>query len=256
MIDLSGQVALVPGGSGGIGSHVAELLAECGADIALGYHANAERAEQVAETIRAMGRKVRLDRLEATDLAASHAWAAAVLDEFGRLDILANCCGWNGPFGLFSAQDPAQWSRILAIELTACLNLSHAVVDHMVARRSGRIITIGSESGKAGLSGSAVSAAARGGVNAFSKSLAREVGRHAVTVNVVCPGPTETPVLDRLRAQGETGQKLVQGLVTSIPMKRVGTPREVAAVVAFLASGDGGFITGQAISVSGGLTMT
>lgn len=255
MIDLQGRVALVAGGNGGIGRHVAEVLAECGANVAIGYHSNAAEAEAVAATIRAHGRRAEATRFDATDLASAKAWVSAAIGSFGKVDILANCCGWRGPFGLFKDQDPNDWSRIIAIELVACLNLSLAVVDHMIARRSGRIVTLGSESGKAGLSGSAVSSAARGGVNAFSKSLAREVGRHAVTVNVVCPGPTETPTLDALRAQGQTGQRLLDSLVASIPMKRVGLPREVATAIAFLASDEGGFVTGQAISVSGGLTM-
>ncbi len=255
MNDLRGQVAMVAGASGGIGSAVALLLAECGADIALSCHANAARAGEVADSIVAMGRRVRLDTLDATDAGAARDWVAGTIAAFGKVDVLANCCGWSGAFQLFKDQDPAAWSRIIAIELTACFNLSHAVLHHMVARRRGRIITLGSDSSKTGLSGAAVTAAARGGVNAFSKSLARELGRYGVTVNVVCPGPTQTPVLDMLRAQGETGEKLVQGLIAAIPMKRVGTPREVAAAVAFLASEEGGFITGQAISVSGGLSM-
>ena len=255
MIDLRGRVALVAGASGGIGSTVALLLAECGADLALAYHSNRARAREVADAIAAMGRRVRLDALDATDATAAAEWVNGVIADFGQADVLANCCGWHGTFELFKDQDPGLWAGIIGIELTACLNLAHAVSGHMAARGRGRIVTIGSESGKAGLSGSAVSSAARGGVNAFSKSLARELGRHGVTVNVVCPGPTETPVLEALRAQGATGEKLVHGLIASIPMKRVGTPREVAAAVAFLASDEGGFITGQAISVSGGLTM-
>lgn len=256
MIDLRGRVALVVGASGGIGSHVAEVLAECGADLVLAYHSNRSRAEEVATTIQVMGRRGVLHKVDATDVSAANALVTDALHAFGQIDILANCCGWNGAFQLFKDQDPTLWRQIIAVELTACLNLSHAVLENMIAKRSGRIITLASESGKAGLSGSAVSSAARGGVIAFSKSLAREVGRHAITVNVVCPGPTETPVLEMLRQQGATGQRLIEGLVASIPMKRVGLPREIASTIAFLASQEAGFITGQAISVSGGLTMT
>jgi 2-hydroxycyclohexanecarboxyl-CoA dehydrogenase len=174
------------------------------------------------------------------------------------VDILANCLGWSGHtlFSLFTEQKPQMWKDCVQIELMAAIYLSDAVIHHMVGRGYGRIITVGSDSSKVGETGAAASSAARAGNNAFSKSLARETGRHGITVNTVCPGPTDTPILDKLASSGGTGEKIVAALVRSIPMKRIGTPREVANAVAFLASDAASYITGQAISVSGGLTMS
>jgi 2-hydroxycyclohexanecarboxyl-CoA dehydrogenase len=137
----------------------------------------------------------------------------------------------------------------------AFVNLSHAVIGSMVRQGSGRILSIGSDGGKVGQSGAAVGSAAHGGLIAFAKALAREVGRFGVTVNIVCPGPTEGPTLEALRSRGNTGSKIVEEMIRRVPMKRAGTARELAATMAFLASEEGGYITGQAISVSGGLTM-
>jgi 2-hydroxycyclohexanecarboxyl-CoA dehydrogenase len=142
------------------------------------------------------------------------------------------------------------------IEMMSLAYQAHAVIFHMIERRYGRIVTVGSDSSKVGESGAAMSAAARAGNNAFSKSLAREVGRFGITVNTVCPGPTDTPILDALQSSGDTGEKLVAKLKVLNAMKRIGTPQEVANAAVFLASDAASYITGQAISVSGGLTMS
>ncbi len=258
LIDVSGRVAIVPGASGGIGSAVAEVLAECGADVALGYRSNRQRVDEVLDHVGKLGRRASAHQVDATDPAAIKAWVDQVIADYGQVDILANCLGWKGhtSFSLFTEQDPASWRACVEIELMACIYFADAVIPHMIERRYGRIVTIGSDSSKVGESGAAASAAARAGNNAFSKSLARECSRHGVTVNTVCPGPTDTPVLDQLNNSGDTGQKIVAALIRSIPMKRIGTPREVANAVAFLASDAASYITGQAISVSGGLTMS
>jgi len=133
--------------------------------------------------------------------------------------------------------------------------LAHAVLPHMIARQSGRIITLGTDGAKSGQSGVAIACAGSAGAISFSKSLAREVGRYGITVNVICPGPTVTPVLDIMLSQDNVGAKLVEGAIKAIPLRRAGEAREVAAAFAFLASPGGSYITGQAISVSGGLTM-
>lgn len=257
LVDLSGRVAIVPGASGGIGSAVGELLAECGADLFLGYGSNQARVLEVQEHARNLGRRAIAHPLDATDPEAIKSWVQTAIKEFGRVDILANCLGWKGhtSFVLFTAQSPVAWRKCVDIELMAAIYLSDAVIHHMIERKYGRIITVGSDSSKVGETGAAASSAARAGNNAFSKALARETGRHGVTVNTVCPGPTDTPVLDQLVSSGDVGEKIVAALVRSIPMKRVGTPREVASAVAFLASDAASYITGQAISVSGGLTM-
>lgn len=255
--DLTGRVALVPGASGGIGSAVAEVLAENGADVALTYHSNRKRVDEVADAARAQGRQVWVDQLDASDPAAINSWVEGMIEKAGHIDILTNCIGWNDhtAFVFFTDQSPDNWQSVVDIELMAGIHLCRAVINHMIGRKYGRIVTVGSDSGKVGESGAAVSAAARGGTNAFSKSLAREVGRHGITVNAVCPGPTDTPVLEALKTSSEMGAKLTEKLVKLNAMKRIAQPREVADAVAFLASDAASYITGQAISVSGGLTM-
>jgi 2-hydroxycyclohexanecarboxyl-CoA dehydrogenase len=256
VIDLKGKLALVPGGSGGIGSAIAEVLAECGADVVVGYRRNRTRADEVVRGAQKMGRKARADSVDVSDYAAVKAWIDAVAAEHGRIDILANCVGWTEhDFSLFKDQKPEMWGAIVAQQFNAPVFLSHCVLPHMIARKAGRILHLGSDGAKGGQSGVAVACGGIGGAIAFSKSLAREVARHGITVNVVCPGPTRTPGLDEMMKDPNVGAKLVEGAIRAIPMKRPGEPREVANAFAFLASDAASYITGQALSVSGGLTM-
>ncbi len=192
-----------------------------------------------------------------SDLKDVEGWVADVRAAYGRIDVLASCVGWRSGEGfvLFAEQPPDVWQDLIAVQLMGFVNLAHAVVPHMVAQGAGRIIQVGSDGGKVGQSGAAVASAAHGGMIAFAKALAREVGRNGVTVNVVCPGPTEGPTLEGLRNRGTTGSKIVEEMIRRVPLKRPGTGREIAGTMAFLASEAGGYITGQAISVSGGLTM-
>ncbi len=255
-MDLNGQVALVPGGSGGIGSHVAEVLAECGATIVVGYRSNSQRAHEVVAKAANRGGTAHAEQIDVTDYDAAKTWVARCSRNFGKVDILATCVGWfEEGFSLFKDQQPSQWQAMIAQQFWSQVYLAHAVLPLMIDCKAGRIITLGSDGAKAGQSGAAIANAGVGGVISFSKSLAREVARYSITVNVVCAGPTETPVLETLRSRGDLGAKLVAGAIRSIPMNRPGSPREVAALFAFLASSAGSYITGQAISVSGGLTM-
>ena len=257
LVDLRGRVALVPGASGGIGCAVGEVLAECGADVILGYNRNSAKAEEVREKAEGLGRRARAERIDATDSNEVKRWVDHTIEQFGQIDIVANCLGWHGHdrFVLFTDQSPEGWRELVDIELMATVYFAHHVIHHMMDRRYGRLVSVGSDSSKVGESGAAVSAAARGGINAFSKSLAREVGRYNVTVNTVCPGPVDTPVLNSLMRSGDIGEKIVKALMRAVPMKRIATPREIANMVAFLSSDAASFVTGQAISVSGGLTM-
>jgi 2-hydroxycyclohexanecarboxyl-CoA dehydrogenase len=257
MIDLKGKSVLVPGANGGIGSHVARYFAECGADVALTFHSNGGDAEAARDFAKGKGVRVRLDRLDATDLDAVKRWVGDVIKDYGKVDVLASGVGSRaeGGFTLFHEQTPEQWRKVLDSQLMPFVNLSYAVLGHMTERKAGRIMSIGSDGGKVGQSGAAVGSAAHGGLIAFAKALAREVGRNGITVNIVCPGPTEGATLDGLRNRGTTGPKIVEEMIRRVPLKRPGLPRELAATMAFLASDDGGYITGQAISVSGGLTM-
>ena len=257
MIDLAGRVVLVPGANGGIGSHVARMFAECGADVAMTYRTGRDAAQGALDHAQGLGRRARLDALDATDAAAARRWVEDVAAGWGKIDVLASGVGSRaeGGFSLFVEQKPESWRSVIELQLMAFVNLAHAVVPHMMKQQSGRILSIGSDGGKVGQSGAAVASAAHGGLIAFAKALAREVGRFGITVNIVCPGPTEGPTLDELRNRGTTGSKIVEEMIWRVPLKRAGMPRELAATMAFLASAEGGYITGQALSVSGGLTM-
>ena len=255
--ELAGKVALVPGASGGIGRAVAELLAERGAYVILGYRRNSSAVDVLVERLREAGGAVEAAPMDARKPESIRTWVQEAVERHGRIDILANCLGWQGEvpsFQPFAEQQQEHWTAVLDVELGALLHLAHAVVPIMTGQGDGRIVTVGSDSSKVGEGGAAVNAAARGACNAFSKSLAREVGRHGITVNTVCPGPTETPLLTDL-ASRNGGDKLIAKMTSLTAMKRIGTAREVAQVVAFLASPDASYVTGQAISVSGGLTM-
>jgi 2-hydroxycyclohexanecarboxyl-CoA dehydrogenase len=170
------------------------------------------------------------------------------------VDVLVNNAGWDR-FQNFVDTDPKEWDALIDINLRGPLNMHHIVLPQMLARGSGRIVNISSDAARVGSSGESVYSACKGGVISFSKTLAREVARKGITVNAVCPGPTDTPILRGFLGEGESGQKVYDALVRAIPMKRVGQPDDIPGLVAFLASDEAGFITGQVISISGGLTM-
>ena len=172
----------------------------------------------------------------------------------GPTDILVNNAGWD-KFAYFLDTDPALWEKIIAINLRGPLNLHHWVLKGMQQRRSGRVVNIASDAGRVGSSMEAVYSACKGGIISFSKTVAREMARSNVTVNCVCPGPTETPLLAAFFGEGEQGQKAADAMRRGVPLKRLGRPDDLPGVVAFLSSDDAAFITGQTISVSGGLTM-
>jgi 2-hydroxycyclohexanecarboxyl-CoA dehydrogenase len=237
------KAVLVTGGGGAIGAAICRRFARDGARV-LVADVNAEAAERVA-------REVEGEAL-AFDIAD---YAAAQRALAGRpVDVLVNNAGWDR-FQNFVDTKPEEWERLLDINLRGPLNMHHLVVPRMLARGAGRVINISSDAARVGSSGEGVYSACKGGIIAFSKTLAREVARKGVTVNVVCPGPTDTPILRGFLGEGDAGQKVYDALVRAIPMKRVGRPDDIPGIVAFLASDEAGFITGQVISVSGGLTM-
>jgi len=197
-----------------------------------------------------IGRAIAL-RLDVTDAASIQAAVAETEQALGPLDVLVNNAGWD-EVEPFVESRVATWDKLLEINLKGPLLCAHAVLPGMIARGSGRIVSIASDAGRVGSSGEAVYSAAKAGVIGFTKTLAREVARHGINVNVVCPGPTDTPLLAGI---GADNPKLVEALSRAVPLGRLGRPEEVAAAVAFLASDDAGFITGQTLSVSGGLTM-
>jgi 2-hydroxycyclohexanecarboxyl-CoA dehydrogenase len=248
MKGLAGKTALVTGGGGAIGSAICRRFAEEGAKVLV-----ADRAKDSAE---AVAREVK-GRALVFDIADYRA-ANQALGDIG-VDVLVNNAGWDR-FQNFVEMQPEDWEALIAINLRGPLNMHRLILPQMLARAgngrtAGRIINISSDAARVGSSGEAVYSACKGGIISFSKTLAREVARSGITVNVVCPGPTDTPILRGFLGEGEAGKKVYDALVRAIPMKRVGQPADIPGIVAFLASDDAAFITGQVISVSGGLTM-
>ncbi len=243
MKGLAGKAVLVTGGGGAIGQSLCLRFAEEGARLLVADR-NEKNAKEVAS--RVGGRALIFD---ISDYAAAK---KALGNE--TIEILVNNAGWDR-FQNFADTRPEEWETLIDINLRGPLNMHHLVLPQMLARGRGRIVNISSDAARVGSSGEAVYSACKGGIISFSKTLAREVARNGITVNVVCPGPTDTPILRGFLGEGEAGQKVYDALVRAIPMKRVGQPEDIPGIVAFLASDDAGFITGQVISVSGGLTM-
>ena len=237
------------GAAGGIGAATSRRLAAEGARVAV-TDLTLSAAEAVARDIE--GQAYELDVRSEESVAAAVAQAES---ELGPLDALVNNAGYD-EFGFFARTEPGMWDRVLAINLRGVLAVTHAVLPGMQERGGGRIVNVASEAGRVGSQGSAIYSAAKAGVIGFTKAVARESARYRVTCNAVAPGPIETPLLMSAPEQlGEIGERLVKGMVESTAMRRIGQPEEVAAAVAFLASDDASFITGQTLGVSGGLAM-
>ena len=251
MRGLEGKVALVTGAAGGIGRAICRRFVEEGAAVA----ALDISGEGLARLEHELGEKsVSPVSADITDHRAIGEAVAGIVARLGRIDILVNNAGWDLPKP-FLETEPAFWSKVIAINLLGPLNLHHAVLPHMVRARSGAVVNIASDAGRVGSSGESVYSACKGGIIAFTKTLARECARDGIRLNAVCPGPTETPLLHSFLGQGEYGQKLYEGLKRAVPLRRLGQPEDIPGIVAFLASADAGYITGEVISVSGGLTM-
>lgn len=237
------RVALVTGGAGGIGRATVAALAAEGHRVASG---------DIVEN--AAGEAALAVHLDVTDSGSVDDAVSRTERELGPIEILVNTAGWD-EFHPFLETGEEFWDRVIELNYKGCLRVSRRVVPGMVQREYGRIVNIASDAARVGSSLEAVYAGAKGGVVAFGKTLAREVARHGVTVNAVCPGPTETPLLEGMLGSGEESAKMVEALRRAVPMRRLGRPEDVAAAVAFLASDAAGYITGQTLSVSGGLTM-
>lgn len=251
---LKGKAAIVTGGGSGIGRATALALGLEGARVAIADIA-AENARQVRDEVAESGFSSAIAcPVDLTKRTEVEQMVKTVLEEFGQIDILVNCAGWDRlePF-LESSEET--WDRILAINFKSVLYTVKAVLPHMISRGSGKIINISSDAGRVGSSWEAVYSGAKGAVIAFSKTLAREVARHKINVNVVCPGLTDTPLLDAVRSQSEQTEKIVDAVIRATPFRRVAKPEEIAEAVLFLVSPGADFMTGQTLSVSGGLTM-
>jgi 2-hydroxycyclohexanecarboxyl-CoA dehydrogenase len=253
MRGLKGKAAIVTGGGGGIGRAICLRLAEEGAVLGV-LDKNAEAAAVVAAEVERLGGRAVPVAVDITDYAAVTASVAEFEKAAGSTAILVNNAGWDR-FAYFLDTEPPLWDALIAINLKGPIHLHHAVLKGMQQRRAGRVINIASDAGRVGSSMEAVYSACKGGIIAFTKTMAREMARSGVTLNAVCPGPTETPLLQGFMGQGEKGKKIYEALQSAVPMKRLGQPEDIPGIVAFLASDDAAYITGQVISVSGGLTM-
>jgi 2-hydroxycyclohexanecarboxyl-CoA dehydrogenase len=250
MRGLQGKTAIVTGGAGGIGSAICRRLAEEGVKVGV-FDLRADAAGAVAAQI---GNGASAHAVDITDHGAVATAVAAFEAHVGPTDILVNNAGWD-KFAYFLDTDPELWGRIIAINLKGPINLHHAVLKGMQQRRQGRVVNIASDAGRVGSSMEAVYSACKGGIISFTKTMAREMARSGVTINCVCPGPTDTPLLQQLTGAGDQGAKVSEGLKRAIPLGRLGQPEDLAGVVSFLASDDAAYMTGQVVSVSGGLTM-
>jgi 2-hydroxycyclohexanecarboxyl-CoA dehydrogenase len=242
---LDGKIAIVTGAGQGIGKAIAEKLAAEGATIVV-----SDLDEATAKATASVLPGAVAVRADVTDRPGVQAMVDGIVQQFGRVDVLVNNAGWDKA-SAFVDSDPADWERAIAVNLFGVLHTCKAVLPLMAGQGSGAVVNLGSDAGRVGSSGEAVYSAAKGGVIAFTKSLAREMARHQVRVNCVCPGPTDTALFASF-----AGPKLREALTKAIPFRRLGQPADVANVVAFLASDEASFVTGQTISVSGGLTMS
>ena len=244
--------AFITGAASGIGRATALRLAADGARIAIA-DLNLDGARETAQLIKAAGGNALPVQVDITDFAAVQAAVRQTREALGPVTILVNNAGWDF-IEPFAKNDPALWDKLIAINLRGPIHCSRAVLDDMSAAGSGKIVFVSSDAARVGSTGEAVYAACKGGVIAFAKTLARELARYKINVNVVCPGITDTALLKAV-TEPEYGKRVIDAVVRTIPFRRMGQPEDLAAAIAFFVSPDADFVTGQVLSVSGGLTM-
>lgn len=253
MKGLKDKVVIVTGGGGGIGSSICRRFAEEGSAVAV-FDINKDAAETVAAGIRDAGGKARAFVVDLTSQESVVEAVNAAEAALGRTDVLVNNAGWDHAAPFLKTDKPL-WEKIVAVNLYGALYMHHAVLPGMSARGQGRVVNVASDAARVGSSGEAVYAFCKGGLVSFSKTIARELARKQINVNVVCPGPTDTALFRDFAGEGEKGEKLKDALTKAIPFGRLGQPDDLPGIIAFLSSDEASFITGQIISVSGGLTM-
>ncbi len=250
MRGLSGRHVLLTGGASGIGRATAIRLAEEGCRIGI---LDVDEAG-AAETVRRCDGRAWMQRTDITDRASVETAVAAFESQVGPVELLANIAGWD-VIRNFLDTDVTLWDKIIGINLYGPLHLHHVVLPGMVERGFGRVVNVSSDAGRVGSSGEAVYSACKGGIIAFTKTMAREVARKGVTLNVLCPGPTDTPLFDSVKASSPDGARIGEAMARAVPLKRIGQPEDYPGTIAFLLSDDAAYITGQTISVSGRLKM-
>ncbi len=251
MRGLKGKRVIVTGGGSGIGREVCKRFAEEGSEVGI-FDLNGEGAAETVAQIEAAGGKASAHVVNIADRAQVDA-AVAEFAKGGAINALVNNAGWDKIVS-FLDTDADLWKKVIDINLYGPLNMHHAVLPLMVENGGGRVVNISSDAGRVGSSGEAVYSACKGGIISFTKTVARELARKGIQLNAVAPGPTDTPLFAEI-AGGEAGAKVAEGLKRAIPMKRLAVPEDYPGIICFLASDDASFITGQVISVSGGLSM-
>lgn len=253
VLDLKGKMAIVTGGGQGIGKAITLRLAAEGCKVAV-FDLKPDTAEETAKEAIAAGGEVKIYGVDVSDKAAVEAAVAQAESDLGPTWLLVNNAGWDRP-APFLDTDKDLWDKIISINLNGPLNTHKAVLPGMVERGGGRVVNIASDAARVGTATEAVYSACKGGMISFTKSIARELARSGVLLNAVCPGPTNTPMMQQVLGEGEQAVKWKDAMVRGIPLRRMGEPEDYAGIVAFLASSDASYITGQAISVSGGMNM-
>lgn len=253
MRGIEGKTVIVTGGGGGIGAPTCMRFAQEGARVVV-MDVNATAAQETVQKIQNSGGQALACAVDLRDAANAEGEIARIEKDFGEIDILVNGVGWD-VFTPFLKSGPDFWTKIIDINLRSVLNITHPVLASMVTRRSGKIVSLASDAARGGSSGESVYAACKAGIIAFSKTLAREHARHGISVNVVCPGVTETAMLEAFMEEAGDKEKLRQAFARAVPMGRLGQPEDLPGAIVFFASDDANFITGQVLSVSGGLTM-
>ena len=244
---LKDKVAVVTGAASGIGSAIAGKLADAGAVVVVA-DVQADKGRARADELVAAGGRAHFVQIDLTAPASIGAFADAVHERFKAVDVLVNGAGW-GRTAPFWEGTPEFWNQLIALNLMGPIHLTKALLPPMMERGSGRIVNIASDAGRVGSLGETVYSAAKGGLIAFTKALARETARHGIVVNCVCPGPTDTPLM------AAVPDKVKEALTKAIPLRRLGKPEEVADAVLYFAGDGASYVTGQVLSVSGGLTM-
>ena len=250
---MNDRVALVTGAGSGIGQAICQSLAADGV-LVMATDISQQGLDETVRLSTSGSQRCEARIMDVTDSEQVKQTIAKVESQLGQVDILVNCAGWDSLMP-FLETDESFWDRIINLNFKSTLRTTHAALPGMIKRKWGRIVNIASDAGRVGSSLEAVYSGAKGGVIAFTKTIARETVRHGITVNAVCPGPTDTALLDEIVNASSDGNRVIDAMTRSVPMKMLGKPDDVAAAVSFLASDAASYITGQTLSVSGGLTM-